>query len=157
MLFDYKKFLSRQGIFFQLDAKYADDWQLLPEARTVPPLTQRFLAWSQKSLQRGLPEEDKSLRLLWAMTLGWRPALTDEVSEPFMRSGTMHIFAISGLHVALISGILIALLRTLQVPRGVCGLMVVPLLWFYTIATGWQPSAVRSTIMMTIIIAGCHC
>ena len=27
------------------------------------------------------------------MTLGWKPALTNEVYEPFMRSGTMHIFA----------------------------------------------------------------
>jgi hypothetical protein len=30
------------------------------------------------------------------MTLGWKTSLTDEVSEPFMRSGTMHIFAITG-------------------------------------------------------------
>ncbi|MEO6035308.1 MAG: ComEC/Rec2 family competence protein, partial [Verrucomicrobiota bacterium] len=30
----------------------------------------------------------------------------------------------------------------------------VPLIWFYTMATGWQPSAIRSTIMMTIIVAG---
>ncbi len=88
------------------------------------------------------------------MALGWTTALTGEVSEPFMRTGTMHIFAISGLHIALIAGILVALLRVLQIPRGVCGWLVIPLIWFYTAATGWQPSAIRSTIMMSIIIVG---
>src|SRR6185295_7198734 len=97
--------------------------------------------------------QDESLRLLWAMTLGWKTGLTQEVAEPFMQSGTLHIFAISGLHIALIAGILVSLLRVLQVPRGACGLVVIPLIWFYTAATGWQASAIRSTLMMSIIIA----
>ncbi|PYM15292.1 MAG: hypothetical protein DME18_04700 [Verrucomicrobia bacterium] len=88
------------------------------------------------------------------MALGWTTALTGEVSEPFMRTGTMHIFAISGLHIALIAGILVALLRVVQIPRGVCGWLVIPLIWFYTAATGWQPSAIRSTLMMSVIIVG---
>src|ERR1044071_3802729 len=66
----------------------------------------------------------------------------------------MHIFAISGLHIVLISGVLVAVLRVLQIPRGWCGWAVLPLIWFYTAATGWQPSAIRSTIMMSIIIVG---
>ncbi len=61
---------------------------------------------------------------------------------------------ISGLHIALIAGILVALLRTIQVPRFWCGAFIIPLIWFYTAATGWQSSAIRSTIMMTIVIAG---
>ena len=32
--------------------------------------------------------------------------------------------------------------------------MVIPLIWFYTAATGWQASAIRSTVMMTVVIAG---
>src|SRR5207249_11254791 len=110
--------------------------------------------WPQNPVQRGVPEQDDALLLAWAMALGWTTALTGDVSQPFMRTGTMHIFAISGLHIALIAGILVALLRLLQVPRGACGWLVIPLIWFYTAATGWQPSAIRSTIMMTVIIVG---
>jgi competence protein ComEC len=40
------------------------------------------------------------------------------------------------------------------VPRGWCGAVVIPLIWAYTAATGWQSSAIRSTIMMTVIIGG---
>ncbi len=155
-LFDYCAYLRRQGIYYQLQAVSPNDWQLVSPIGTAvnPPVSDRFLNWAKRTLALGLPTEDEPLRLLWAMTLGWKTALTDEVSEPFMRSGTMHIFAISGLHIALIAGILVAVLRVLQVPRAICGIVVIPLIWFYTGVTGWQASAIRSTVMMTIIIAG---
>ncbi len=155
-LFDYRAFLAWQGIYFQLQCADTNDWRLVTHTNSPaqPPVADRFRDWSQRTLARGLPVEDEELRLLWAMTLGWKTALTDEVSEPFMRSGTMHIFAISGLHIALIAGILVAVLRAAQLPRGACGAVIVPLIWFYTAATGWQPSAIRSTLMMTVIIAG---
>lgn len=155
-LFDYRAFLAWQGIYFQFQCADTNDWRLVADASSPaqPPIADRFRVWAQHTLARGLPVEDEELRLLWAMTLGWKTALTDEVAEPFMRSGTMHIFAISGLHIALIAGILVAVLRAAQLPRGACGAVIVPLIWFYTAATGWQPSAIRSTIMMTVIIAG---
>lgn len=155
-LFDYRAFLAWQGIWHQLQCADTNDWRLAVDVPqpAAPPIADQFREWAQRTLARGLPMQDQELRLLWAMTLGWRTALTDEVAEPFMRSGTMHIFAISGLHIALIAGILVAVLRAAQLPRGACGVVIVPLIWFYTAATGWQPSAIRSTIMMTLIIAG---
>ena len=155
-LFDYRRHLAWQGIHRQLVVAKTSDWQLAEGADRAarPPLADRFQTWAMATLARGLPVADAELRLLWAMALGWKTALTDEVTEPFMRSGTMHIFAISGLHIALIAGILVSLLRVLQLPRGACGWIVIPLIWFYTHATGWQSSAIRSTIMMTVIIAG---
>lgn len=152
--FDYRNHLARQGIYFQLKSDSTNDWRAVDSATNGPPFTDRFLAWAQRTLARGLPEPDEPLRLMWAMSLGWKTALTGEVNEPFMKSGTMHIFAISGLHIALIAGILVSLLRVLRVPRVWCGLVVIPLIWFYTAATGWQSSAIRSTVMMTIIIGG---
>ena len=119
-----------------------------------PPLTDRFLNWSKRTLALGLPVEDEPLRLLWAMTLGWRTAFTGDISEPFLRAGTMHLFAIDGLRIALISGMLVALLRVLQVSRAWCGLIAIPAIWFYTAATGWESSAIRASVMMTIVLGG---
>ncbi|MBC8095053.1 MAG: ComEC/Rec2 family competence protein [Akkermansiaceae bacterium] len=152
-LFDYRTYLRRQGIYYELKTASARDWTLISADRT-PPLSDRFLLWAKATMARGLPTEDKPLRLLWAMTLGSKNVLTREAYDPFVESGTMHIFAISGLHIALIAGILVSLLRVLRVPRSGCGAVVIPLIWFYTAATGWQPSAVRSTLMMSLIIAG---
>jgi len=155
-LFDYRSYLRWLGIHYELVTEGAQDWRTddPPGVVPQPPWSDRFLAWAQATLARGLPVEDEPLRLLWGMTLGWRTGLTDEVSLPFMQTGTMHIFAISGLHIALIAGMLVALLRVLQVPRGACGLVVLPLIWLYTAATGWQASAIRSTIMMSVIVVG---
>ena len=152
-LFDYRAWLAQQGIYYQLKVDSPDGWQVAG-ATNPPPWTESFRLWAQGTTARGLPVIDEPLKLQWAMVLGWKTALTSEVSQPFMRSGTMHIFAISGLHIALISGILLALFRLVNLPRSFCGLVVIPLIWFYTAATEWQASAIRSTVMMTIVIAG---
>lgn len=154
-LFDARRYFYGQGLDRVLEARDAGDWRLAAGPQPArPPLPDRFRAWAQRTLARHLPVEDEPVRLLWAMTLGWRTALTDEVTEPFMRSGTMHLFAISGLHIALVAGVLVSLLRVARVPRGATGLAAVPLLWFYAAATGWQPSAVRATVMMSVVILG---
>jgi hypothetical protein len=51
-------------------------------------LADRFRAWAREALARGLPVEDESLRLEWALTLGWKTALAEEVSEPFVQAAT---------------------------------------------------------------------
>ena len=153
-LFDYRDYLRTRGIYYQLKTSSTDDWQPGVAPLSKPPLTDRFLNWSQRTLALGLPVEDEPLRLLWAMTLGWRTALTADISEPFLRAGTMHLFAIDGLRIALISGMLVALLRVLQISRAWCGVVAIPVIWFYTAATGWESSAIRASVMMTIVIGG---
>ena len=150
--FDYRRYLNTVGIRYQLFAESTNDWQLL-SASAALPLSARFAPWARDMLARGLPH-DRSLELLWAMTLGWKTALSGEVSEPFMRSGTMHVFAISGLHITLITAILVSTLKLLGVRRRTCFWVIIPLIWAYTWATGWQASAIRSTIMSTVIVFG---
>ncbi len=153
-LFDYRRHLEWQGIHSLLRTDGPADWRRQAGDHPPRPWSDRWCAWAQSALTRGLPAEDEPVRLMWAMVLGWRPALTDEVSEPFMRTGTMHIFAISGLHIVLIAEILVAVLLVARCPRRWCGLAVVPAIWGYTAATGWQPSAVRATLMMSLVIGG---
>jgi len=152
-LFDYPEYLRRQEIYFQLQTHSTDDWNIVSPP-SAPPLADRFRQWGRGALGLGLPDEDEALRLEWALTLGWKTALTDSVSEPFIRASTFHIFAVDGLRMAIIFGIFLALLRALNVPRPVCGLFLIPLIWFYTALTGWPASAIRATVMLTIVILG---
>ncbi|HEV2695138.1 MAG TPA: ComEC/Rec2 family competence protein [Verrucomicrobiae bacterium] len=153
-LFDYPNYLATRGVYYQLKTQSLEDWILLQPAATSPPFTDRFLNWSRHTLALGLPEEDEPLRLLWAMTLGWRTAFTGDIDEPFLRAGTLHLFAIDGLRIALLSGIIVALLRLLHVSRAWCGMFAIPAIWFYTAATGWEPSALRASVMMTVVLGG---
>jgi ComEC/Rec2-related protein len=152
-LFDDRAWLQTRGIFYELTTQSTNDWKLYEPVLAGPPATTRFLDWSQRKLALGLPE-DETLRLLWAMTLGWRTAFTGDVGDPFLRAGTMHLFAIDGLRIALISGMLVTLLRVLRVSRAWCGAIAIPAIWFYTAATGWESSAVRASVMMTVVLVG---
>ena len=153
-LFDDRSYLQTRGIYYELKTESTNDWQLREPVLLKPPLTERFLSWAKRTLALGLPVEDQPLQLLWAMTLGWRTAFTGDIGDPFLRAGTMHLFAIDGLRIALISGMLVALLRVLQVSRAWCGIIAIPLIWFYTAATGWESSAIRASVMMTIVLGG---
>jgi competence protein ComEC len=151
-LFDYRSYLSRVGYYFELRST-EKDWQILRSPKS-PPLADRFRAWGRWALALGLPVEDESLHLEWALTLGWKPVLTDEVSEPFIRAATYHIFAVDGLRMAIIFGIFFFLLRACRVSRPVIGVILIPLIWFYVALTGWPASAIRATVMLTIVIIG---
>jgi len=152
-LFNYRKFLANQGIYHQMEVKAVSDWRII-SSPAQPPMADRFCAWARKTLALGLPVEDESLRLEWALSLGWKAALTEEVSEPFVRAATYHIFAVDGLRIAIVSGILLALFRALGVPRAWCGLLTVPFLCFYAAMTGWPASAIRAIVMITVIFGG---
>ena len=64
------------------------------------------------------------------------------------------LIAISGLHIAMIAAIFVQLMRFVGLPRVACGLLLIPALWLYVAATGWQASAVRSSVMVTIVAMG---
>jgi competence protein ComEC len=151
--FDYRAYLKLQGIYYHLQALSESDWQIVASP-PAPPLADRFRAWARQALALGLPVEDQSLRLEYALALGSKTELTEEVSEPFVRAATYHIFAVDGLRMAIIFGILFGLLRVFRLPRAACGLLLLPVLWFYTGLTGWPASAIRATVMLTVVIVG---
>jgi len=52
------------------------------------------------------------------MMLGQKHELSDEQDAQFMQSGTMHLFAINGLHIGVVAMALHALLAVARVPTG---------------------------------------
>jgi competence protein ComEC len=152
-LFDYRTWLQRQGIYYELQAGSSNDWNLVAIVNR-PLLSDPFREWARGALARGLPGEDEALRLEWALSLGDKTVLTEPVTEPFVRAATFHIFAVDGLRLAILFGIFFTLFRSLRLPRFVCGLLLIPMIWFYTALTGWPASAIRAGVMLTIVILG---
>ncbi len=152
-LFDYRSYLDHQGVYYEMKLNAPADWQILASPES-PPLADRFCAWARDTLALGLPVKDESYQLECALTLGWKAALTDEISEPFIRAATYHIFAVDGLRIAIISAILIGLFRVAGIPRAWCGMLAAPLICFYAAMTGWPASAVRAIVMIMVIFGG---
>jgi len=154
-LFDYRNHLRRLGIYYQLQVASTNGWTLIETNQAHgPPLTDRFVRWAKAALARGLPVEDEALRLEWALTLGIKTSLTEEVSQPFIRAATYHIFAVDGLRIAIISGIFLKLFRLFRISRAASGLLVIPLIWFYAYLTCFPASAIRATVMASVVFCG---
>lgn len=85
-----------------------------------------------------------------AMLLGQKDELNADQDALFMRSGTMHLFSISGLHIGVIAAGMHALLSLLRVPRLPKLLLGLTLLWLYVQITGGAPSAVRAFLMVAL-------
>ena len=82
-----------------------------------------------------------------AILLGERRALPASVRRDFISSGTMHVFAVSGLHVMVVAKVLALLLRLLLVPKRLAGAAAIPFVWAYVCVIGAPPSAVRAAMM----------
>lgn len=92
--------------------------------------------------------------VLGAALLGERGGLTMSQRQAFVRSGTVHLLVVSGLHVALLAAALVLLLRVFGMdPRwawGCAGILALA----YLVVTGIQPSSLRATTMVVIYALG---
>lgn len=104
-------------------------------------------------LRSGLDHRPELADLYVAMMLGRKSELGAERRDWFVRSGTMHLFAISGLHVAGIAVALHTLLALVRTPRSVRFAAATALLWLFVDITGASPSAVRAFWMVTCLFA----
>ncbi len=144
----FDRFLESQGVALSLSRGR------VMEAGAVDNL---FYAWCfslaerfEALLRRGTPEHFASLANPYvAMLLGRKAALTSGQKEAFTQSGTLHLFAISGLHVGIIALSLATLLALLRVPAKPAALIGLACLFLYVQITEASPSAMRAFIMLS--------
>ena len=105
------------------------------------------------ALSRGLEGEARIASIIRTMALGTKTETDPEVERPFKDTGTLHIFAVSGLHVGLVSVIGWLFLRPFGLPRPLASLFLIAGVFAYAFITGWTPSAARAAIMVAIFLA----
>jgi ComEC/Rec2-related protein len=79
----------------------------------------------------------------------------DQEQEWFRHTGTLHLFAVSGLNLAMLGVFLSGLARLFCVGPRVAALGVVPLLTLYALVTGGSPSCVRALVMSVMGVMVC--
>ncbi len=86
--------------------------------------------------------------LYQAMILGMRSGMPLWSREVFIRSSSVHLFSISGLHILFFCRFFEGLLAALAVPRRYRVLVLVPVMLVYVAIAGGAPSALRSYYML---------
>jgi ComEC/Rec2-related protein len=101
----------------------------------------------------GLERYPETANLNKAILLGNKSLMTKEMRENFANAGTIHVFAISGLHIMLVAGILNTALARLGFSEKTKTFMEIPLLVAFVVLTGSKPSAVRALVMAILMLA----
>ena len=83
-----------------------------------------------------------------AILLGAREDVDREQTDAFFQTGTIHLFAISGLHVGILAGALFFIARCGLMPRRAALLLVIALTVSYCLLTDARPPVVRATILV---------
>ena len=81
-----------------------------------------------------------------ALFLGEVGALNTGKKQLFVETGTLHFFAIDGLHIAAVAVALHLLFGLLRCPKVVAFVVTAIVLWLYADVTGRSPSAVRAVV-----------
>ncbi|OYW78211.1 MAG: hypothetical protein B7Z37_00820, partial [Verrucomicrobia bacterium 12-59-8] len=109
--------------------------------------------WISRQLTQDLEEDPQTVAVLRAMALGMSAEADDEIEDAFRNSGTLHVFAVSGLHVGLLGFIVLTLLRQTGMRRSISLWVVICIVFAYAFVTGWRPSAARAAFMVAIYLS----
>ena len=107
--------------------------------------------WGGRVLQRSLPDESG---IAAALLLGDSTALEREEWDAFVRTGVIHVLAISGQHLVILGWFLWVLLRVCGVRTRHAAWAVALFLLTYALMTGARPSAVRAAVMVCAVCGG---
>lgn len=104
--------------------------------------------WCEHQLSRYIGPEHKDLAL--ALVLGAREQLDDSQFEAFLRTGTVHLLVVSGLHVGFLAALVWLLVRAGMVPQRPGIFVTAMLVLTYAAIVGGRPPVVRATILVLL-------
>lgn len=155
-------FVLGVALFFRASIESEHEYRLQPwmrgrekkvtyrQMRMMDPRTRMIFEDLSRRVAIGLDHDRETAALNRAILLGDRKGMPKEIRRIFVDSGTIHLFAISGLHVMSFAGVISIMLRLMGLSFRIAGLVAVPILWGYVHVIGWPPSAVRAAMMVTL-------
>src|SRR2546423_13415481 len=108
----------------------------------------------QRMLSRDLEDSPDVVGLICGTALGLRHQTRDDIEEPFQQTGTLHLFAVAGLHVGIVARLFWIMAMMARLPRKWATLLIIPALLFYAAVTGLHTSSVRAAGMSAGLLGG---
>jgi ComEC/Rec2-related protein len=154
--FDMRAYLARHDVRRILFVRYPEDATLIRHGGGNPILrtAQKSRTWMQTALCHGLENAPEVRTFLSGIVLGLRHQAPEDIEEPFQQTGTLHLFAVAGLHVGIVATLLWMLATLARLSRKTAAAFIIPLLFFYAAVTGLHVSSVRAATMASILVGG---
>ena len=154
--FDMHAYLARQDVYRALIVRYPENGATLSRGggNRLLRTAQRSRRWMEGTLRRGLENSPDVTSSINGMVLGLRHQTAEDIEEPFQQTGTLHLFAVAGLHVGIVAGLLWILATLVRLPRKWATALIIPALLFYSAITGLHISSVRAAVMAAVLLGG---
>jgi len=153
--FDSRAGLANQNIYHQayLSADELiplNEQQGLALIRYITSLRKRQVAYYRKLIR-----DDKAFAVAATLILGYRASLDTDTLSSYSNTGTIHALSVSGMHVGIVYLVLEGLLSRMNRRKALKwtkAILILTLIWFYTLLTGYPASALRSAIMLSLFM-----
>jgi competence protein ComEC len=110
--------------------------------------------WGQRALQEALPPEQSGVAT--ALLLGKGSTMTHAEWDKYIRTGVIHVLAISGQHLIVLAAFLWWALRLAGIGRRRGAWLVTLFLLWYALLTGGEPPVMRSAVMVCVACGGIY-
>ena len=155
-VFDLRSYLRRSDVYQSVFARYPDDVSIVEKGGgdLLRRSAMQVRKWMEATLARGLEDSPEVIALINGMALGIRHDSPDDIEEPFQQTGTLHLFAVAGLHVGIVAQLLWIVASLLRLPRVPSAALIIPCLFFYSAITGFHVSSLRAATMAAFLLGG---
>jgi len=154
--FERPRIWHRRGVYGELRVRYAQDAHVLEHDRGSSLIAHSLALrhWMERTMALDIEDSPELVSLIQSMVLGSNGESLQETKKLFQYTGTMHLFAVSGMNVAMLAAALQQLLQVVGLRRRVVATLILPVLWIYCYATGLTASSLRATVMASMVLIG---
>ncbi len=150
-MLDRSKLIHRMNITLELNVVRHELTDQFSNQYIIHRWAESSRIWIRARLTKGI-ENTEASKIILAMFLGEKPQGSIEMMNDFKHSGTIHVFAVSGLHVMMIGLLFTFVFRLCGCSARIWIPLVITIMIFYAIVTGMRPPAMRATIMGTTVL-----
>jgi competence protein ComEC len=154
--FDMRAYLARRDVKSLFIVRYPENGRILAPGSgfSVLRTAAHSRGWMQRVLSRDIENSPDVVGLICGTALGLRHQTPDDIEEPFQQTGTLHLFAVAGLHVGIVARLLWTVAMVLRLPRKAATAVIIPLIFFYAAITGLHMASVRAAVMTALLLGG---
>lgn len=155
--FDYKSYLRSKQIYYQLFVNAVEVKKIAQHQGN--PIIYNSLLLRKRLVDKFIkyiPDKEAS-SLASTLILGYRADLNKDLIEAYSKTGTMHVLSVSGMHVGIVFLVLSFLLKAMNKNKKLIlirAILIIGVIWFYSLLTGFSPSVCRSALMLSFVVLG---
>ncbi|HXD92847.1 MAG TPA: ComEC/Rec2 family competence protein [Bacteroidia bacterium] len=155
--FDYKAYLNLRNIFHSVYLR-EENWAVYDseEKFSLFNLSQKIRRHLLDTY-RASGLENTEFAMVAALVLGYDDEIDRPLLNAYSHTGTLHVLSVSGLHVGviyLLLGYMLAFLDKSKKTIWIKVALIILVLWFFVLLSGFSAPAVRAAFMFSLILLG---